>query len=130
MPKEAADKAKDDASEDVSELFRRISQPELGYHSFDLALQDEEAPTVADVKKLGRKLDEAPPSKPAPAAKLKDATQARPAGAGKLLRAWSPPAPPEPQAEAPSSPATKAEGTDLKAMFSALGKTKPPRSSR
>ncbi|WP_369060723.1 hypothetical protein ABOZ73_03410 [Caulobacter sp. 73W] len=129
MPKQAPDNAKDDASEDVSELFRRISQPELGYHSFDLALQDEEAPTVADVKKLVRKLDEAPPVKSVATAKLSEAAPAKPAGVGKLLRAWSPESPPEPQAEAPPPP-SKTEGTDLKAMFSAMGKAKPPRSTR
>ncbi|MET0337284.1 MAG: hypothetical protein ABW063_05920 [Caulobacter sp.] len=129
MPKEVLDNAKDDASEDVSELFRRISQPELGYHSFDLALQDEEAPTVADVKKLVRKLDEAAPIKPV-AAKLSEAAPAKSAGVGKLLRAWSPDSPPEPQAEVPPPPAAKTKGTDLKAMFNAMGKAKPPRSTR
>ncbi|MDG2523485.1 hypothetical protein P7B02_18300 [Caulobacter segnis] len=134
MPKQASENPNDDASEDVSELFRRISQPDLGYHSFDLALQDEDAPTVADVKKLARKLD-VPPTKPVAAvvkpAEVPLAKPASPAGGGKLLRAWSPEAPPEPEAQAPApAAAPKADGTDLKAMFSAFGKAKPPRSSR
>jgi hypothetical protein len=131
MPKPASDNSGDDASEDVSELFRRISQPDLDYHSFDLALQDEDAPTVADVKKLARKLDVPPPPKPVAVAKPVEAPSARPAGVGKLLRAWSPETPPEAEPAAPPPPpARKAEGTDLKAVFSALGKAKPPRSSR
>ncbi|WP_269713830.1 hypothetical protein [Caulobacter sp. NIBR2454] len=111
-----------DASEDVSELFRRIAQPELGYKSFDLALQDEEAATVADVKKLARKREDTSAAKAAPAA--------APTGGGKLLRAWSPEPAPAPEPVVKLVADNTEARTELKAMFSALSKVKTPRSGR